>query len=199
MDEIRGRIDPDPSGPKIDRCFVKIPQPEAGEADIDGLPEQVEAVFGDALARRPKGGVGLRRPVAGYDVERHVRRDLAGKGVQEVEKTDVDVLGFPGPMVPQDVFDLLEGRGDDTAGAAILDGRGFSGMGVVKGQTAIGRQERLGRGVSGEPRQERKRQRGSAQAEEPPAAQKPGLRDVDVLLVHHFYSQFASIIPHIRQ
>ena len=130
VDEIRRRIDPHAPALQGHRRPVEVPKPEAGHPDVDGPPEEVEAVLGDAPPVGPQEGVGLGRPVSRNDMEGPVRGGLPGERVEQVEEPDIDVLLLAGPVVPQDMVDRLEGRGDETARTAILDGRQLPRMGV---------------------------------------------------------------------
>jgi hypothetical protein len=64
-------------------------------------------------------------------------------------------------MVSEDVIDLLERRGEEGAGMAIVDGRLLPGMGVVQGEAAVGG-KRLGERGGRDPGYERQGQGGGA-------------------------------------
>ena len=75
MDEIGRRVEPDPAAPQADGGPVELLQLEAGKADIDGLPDEMEARGGDPAAPLPEGLVGLDGTIARDDVERSVGGD----------------------------------------------------------------------------------------------------------------------------
>ncbi len=150
VDEVRLGIDPHATGPQGNRSPIELLKPEARDPDVDGLPEKVQAVLGDARPVGPQVGIGPGRPVAGDDMEGPVGARLPGEHMKQVEETDIDVLGLSGPMVSEDVIDLLERRGDEAAGMAIVEGRLLPGMGVVQGEAAVGG-KRLGEGGGRDP------------------------------------------------
>ena len=123
---------------------------------------------------------------------------LPGERVKQVKEPDIDVLCFSGPMVSQDVIDLLERRGNEAAGMTIVDGRELPGMGVVKGKAAVG-WKRLRKRGGGKPGYERQGQGGGAQTDEPAATQ--GLRDPHFrfILVHRLFQATGNIIPNQAQ
>ena len=48
------RLHPDPTAAKIDRRLVELPQLKAGDADVDGLTEEMEALLAAPRAVRPE-------------------------------------------------------------------------------------------------------------------------------------------------
>ena len=130
MNEIRLGISSHTPAPQRYGRPVEVGNRKTRDADIDGLPEKVETVLGDATRVFAQQGVGLGRPVAGDDVEGLVRGDLPGQRMEQVEQPHIDLLDFSGSMISQDVVDLFQGRRQQAARLAVLDGRGFHGVGV---------------------------------------------------------------------
>jgi hypothetical protein len=131
VDEIRFRIHPHAPAPQGNSRPIEVLKPEARDPDVDGPPEEVQAVLGDARPVGPQEGIRLGRSVAGDDVEGPVGADLSGERVKQVEEADIDVLNFSGPMVSQNPVDLLDRRREETAGMTIVAGRPLPGMRVV--------------------------------------------------------------------
>ena len=99
-----------------------------------------------------------------------VQGELLGQRVEQVEQPHVDRLDLPGPMISQDVVDLLEGLRYKAARLTVRDRGGLRGVGVIEIQGPVGEQ-RLRGSETGEPGEEGVGQRGRAHPQEPTPVQ----------------------------
>lgn len=79
VDEVRLGIDPHAPAPQGNRRPIEVLKLEARDPDVDGLPEEVQAVLGDARPVGPQVGIGPGRPVAGDDMEGPVGAGFPGE------------------------------------------------------------------------------------------------------------------------
>ncbi len=137
MDEVGDRIEANTAGPEAEGGVAQVGQLDAFDADVGGLAQHVLAVARHLAALGVELGVGLRRPVAGDQLERLIGADLLLDAVQHVEQPRVhDVLLAIAP-VAHHPHGLGQGVGDVLAVLPVDRVQHLAGVQVMQVGAAI--------------------------------------------------------------
>ncbi len=101
VDEILARIVAHTAGPQIEGGLKKLVVSDSGQAQIDGLTRQMEALASHTVTILAQTGVGFGGTESGNDFNGVGERKLATESVQLVEQDPVYGVGLSGAMVPQ--------------------------------------------------------------------------------------------------
>lgn len=134
MHEIRFGVIPDPAGSKRQGDTPQLKGLDAGHADVDRLPVDMQALGGNTAVAAVKGGVGPGRAVAGDHVQGVRGVKAQGKRVQEIQQAGCDRADLAGAVIPQDVVDLRQCPCVVPAVRAVAYIQPLAGVGVEKGE-----------------------------------------------------------------
>lgn len=120
--------------------FAKFGQRDAGQSDVHGLSHHVQALFGDTVGAALECTIGGRGPISGDDLKGRINGHFVAHGMENVQQVGVDDFNFVGPVVSQQVIDLLQ-RFALVRPLIPVNGlvKMFAGMGIVKRQGAFRR------------------------------------------------------------
>ena len=108
MDEAGLRIVADAAGLLRQRGAAQLREAAAGNANIDRLALDMEAVDRDAFAVGVEHRIGQGRAVSGNHLERFRGAESTLDSRQQVEQRGIDWLDFVGAEIAQDVVDAVE-------------------------------------------------------------------------------------------
>jgi len=110
VDEIRPLVVPHTSAGELHRGVSYVSGRKIGEANIDGLTRQVQAVFGDATGVCAEHLIRARRTVSAQDIESRVRVPKVGLNVvEQIEQLRIHGDGIARSKISKEMVQLLQG------------------------------------------------------------------------------------------
>ncbi len=128
----RSRIKADAATLQAQADDAKLFECNAGNVKVHGVAEHMLAEARDAAAPLPEHGVGFRRTVTAYDLDRRLRSGLPLHLPNEIDEVRVHAGLFRTPPIAQEPVQLLKRRFVVLAIALERDGDVFVGVDVVK-------------------------------------------------------------------
>ena len=121
MDEVRFRVVTDAAALQLQGRGTELGGFRSRRADVDRPPREVQALLRDARGDLAQRFVGLRRAVAGNDLETSAPAELIVEQAQRIQQLDVDRVDLVGAEVAKQVIDRLERARNDIAVLAVGD------------------------------------------------------------------------------
>src|SRR5579875_1389539 len=112
MDETRARIVADAAAAQRHRGAMHVGEVASWHADVRRHPVHMKTVGGHGLAVRVQHRVGLRRAIAGNQVERRARVERVMERVEQVEEAAIDVDLQIEAKIAHQVIDRLQALGN---------------------------------------------------------------------------------------
>jgi len=135
MHEIGCRIITDPAAPHGQRRAMKVRKRRSRQADIDRHALAVIAVPRHARGFAPQHRVGMRRTIAGNDLDGAVVAEPRLQRVQQIHQARMHRIDLARIMVAQHMVDLRHGGAAIAAVAPVIDMQTLVGMKIVEGQS----------------------------------------------------------------